>query len=54
VSIEQSPDVMPDLSSNNVQPSESPKINSPQIPKTSNTYVARSGRIVKPKVILSM
>jgi predicted ribonuclease toxin of YeeF-YezG toxin-antitoxin module len=53
-SIEQSPDVMLDLSSNNVQPSESPKISSPQIPKTLNPYVTRSGRIVKPKVIPSM
>ena len=53
-SIEQSPDVMPYLSSNNVHPSESPKISSPQVPKTSNPYVTRSGRIVKPKVILSM
>ena len=52
-SIEQSPDVMPYLSSNNVHPSESPKISSPQVPKTSNPYVTRSGRIVKPKVILS-
>jgi hypothetical protein len=53
-SIEQSPDVMPDLSSNNVQPSESPKISSPQVPKSSNPYVTRSDRIVKPKLILSM